>query len=386
MKEVVFLVPSLGMGGMERVLVNYANMFSRRGYDVTVLNFTFDDEAIVSGFDPDIHYYKQYAPVKNLFHSSFKQILKGNFRLLPWEKWIKFHSARFLYKKYIKKNYDIEIAFFGMTALKIIGGSSNSNAKKIGWLHSVNLEDDIRDLGSKEKAKRIYMQIQTLICVSNVSKEKIMNVFGRTKNVYVVNNPNDTYKIRKLALESVNVYKFNFTFVLVARIDEYSKGFFRLLNVCKRLNNELFEYTLWIVGEGIDYARVVAHSNELQLKNVYFFGKKANPYPYIKNADFYLCSSNFEGFSMVMMEAIILGTPILSTAVSGADEMLDNGKYGMIVENSEEGLYQGMKNILSDPALWEHYKKMALMRKDYLNEEKIMDQVEAIIEGQILDE
>lgn len=386
MKKVVFLVPSLGMGGMERVLVNYANLFRRRGYDVTVLNFTYDDEAITSGFDEGIRYVKQYAPVKNLLHASFRQILKGDFRLLPWEKWVKFHSPKYLYKKYIREQYDVEIAFFGMTALKIIGGSTNANAKKIGWLHSVNLEDDIRYLGSEKKAKTIYMQIQTLLCVSNVSKEKIKSVFGRTQNVYVVNNPNDTGKIRKLATEPVNVAKSNFTFALVARIDEYSKGFFRLFDVCKRLNDEKFDYTLWIVGDGIDYERVTARAKELQLQNVCFFGKRANPYPYIKNADFYLCSSHFEGFSMVMMEAIILGTPMLSTAVSGADEMLENGKYGMIVENSEEGLYQGMKAILSDPALQEHYRQMAQIRKDYLSEEKIMDRVEAILEGRLSDE
>ncbi len=83
---------------------------------------------------------------------------------------------------------------------------------------------------------------------------------------------------------------------------------------------------------------------------------------------------------MVMMEAIILGKPMLTTNVSGADEMLDGGKYGMIVENSEEGLYQGMKAILSDPGLYQHYCRMADERKDYLSEEKIMDQVEAILE------
>ena len=72
---------------------------------------------------------------------------------------------------------------------------------------------------------------------------------------------------------------------------------------------------------------------------------------------------------------------MISTDVPGAGEMLDDGKYGMIVDNSEDGLYNGLKKILSDKDLYFHYKKMAEVRKDYLSEEKIMDHVERIIGG-----
>ena len=61
--------------------------------------------------------------------------------------------------------------------------------------------------------------------------------------------------------------------------------------------------------------------------------------------------------------------------------MLGDSEYGLVVENSEEGLYQGMKRILEDPALYAHYCEKAEERKDYLSEDKIMDQLEAILEG-----
>ncbi|MBO4693991.1 MAG: glycosyltransferase [Clostridia bacterium] len=381
MKRIVFLIPSLGMGGMERVLVNYANLFAARGYDVTVLNFTYDDDAITSGFSQTIHYIKNYSPVKNIKNAAFAQILKGNFRLLPQKIWMKFHSAKYLYKKYIKENFDVEIAFFGMDAMKIISGSTNESAVKIGWLHYVNLEDDIKNVGSYNRAKKIYNEISEIICVSQKSKDELNRVFGREKNVFVVNNPNDTKKIRDSATADFAGKKYRFTFAVVARIDEYNKAFLRLLSVCSRLNSEGYDYNLWIVGDGKDSKLIKDKARELNLNNVIFYGKQANPYPYIYNADMYLCASKFEGFSMVMMESIILGTPILSTDVSGADEMLDGGKYGMIVENSENGIYEGMKKILDNPDMYSHYKAMADKRKDYLSEEKIMDQVENIIKG-----
>ena len=60
-------------------------------------------------------------------------------------------------------------------------------------------------------------------------------------------------------------------------------------------------------------------------------------------------SSRYEGFPTVLFEAIILRKNIIATEVSGVNEMLENGKLGLIVENSEEGIYQGMKKALTNP-------------------------------------
>ena len=381
MKKVLFLTPSLGMGGMERVLVNYANLFCRRGYDVTVLNFTYDDPAIVGQLDRAVHYEKNYIPVPHILHAPVKDILTFRARILPWGRWIKFHSAKYLYKKYVKDRYDIEIAFFGSETIKIISGSDNKKAKKIGWVHNVNVEDDIPPLGSFKKAKKVYDDIETLICVSQPSKKKIEEIFGRTERVYAVNNPNDTAAIRRRADEGGAPEKKRFTFVNVSRIDEHQKGFLRLLSACKRLKDENFGFDVWIVGDGVDADMIKAKAKEYGLDNVVFFGRQENPYKFIKAADVYLCSSYFEGFSMVMMEAVILAKPMLTTDVSGARDMLGDSEYGIIVENSEEGLYDGMRRVLSDEKVFDYYKKKADERKDYLSEKKIMDKVEEIING-----
>jgi glycosyltransferase involved in cell wall biosynthesis len=80
-----------------------------------------------------------------------------------------------------------------------------------------------------------------------------------------------------------------------------------------------------------------------------------NPYPYFKNADFYILSSRYEGFPTVIFEAITLKKKIISTEVSGANEMLNDGELGLIVENSEEGIYNGMKKALSEPEFFNKY-------------------------------
>ena len=72
--------------------------------------------------------------------------------------------------------------------------------------------------------------------------------------------------------------------------------------------------------------------------------------------DLFVCSSFEEGFSTAVTESVILGTPVITTDCSGMDEILDNGSIGMIVENSETGLENGLRTLLSDPDLLKHYK------------------------------
>ena len=86
-----------------------------------------------------------------------------------------------------------------------------------------------------------------------------------------------------------------------------------------------------------------------------------NPYPQIKKADFYILSSRYEGFPTVLFEAITLKKKIIATEVSGVSEMLENGKLGLIVENSEQGIYDGMKKALENPDI---PNEMELMKEN----------------------
>ncbi len=87
------------------------------------------------------------------------------------------------------------------------------------------------------------------------------------------------------------------------------------------------------------------------------FGFTDNPYPHFKEADFYVLSSRYEGFPTVLFEAITLKKKIIATEVSGVSEMLEYGKLGLMVENSEEGIYSGMKKALEKPEFFDEYKR-----------------------------
>ena len=94
-----------------------------------------------------------------------------------------------------------------------------------------------------------------------------------------------------------------------------------------------------------------------------FLGFQENPYKYVSKADLFVCSSRREGFSTAVSEALVLGVPVVSTDCSGARELLgEHDEYGLVTENNEEALYQGVRRVLDDPALLAYYKKMAAER------------------------
>ena len=93
-----------------------------------------------------------------------------------------------------------------------------------------------------------------------------------------------------------------------------------------------------------------------------FLGYQTNPYKYVTRSDLYICSSYSEGFSTAVTEALIVGTPVCTVDVSGMNELLGDSEYGLITDNNEEALYQGIKSLLDDPEKLAYYKKQAQVR------------------------
>lgn len=129
------------------------------------------------------------------------------------------------------------------------------------------------------------------------------------------------------------------------------KGFDRLVTACRYLAQEGFSFHLWILGEGPErktLERMIAEGN-LQGR-ISLLGQLENPYPYVKAADWLVCSSRSEGYSTVISESLILGTPVAATLCSGVREQLGDGEFGLIAENHLLGLYRALEDILTGKA------------------------------------
>lgn len=380
MKRILFILPSLGIGGLERVQVTLANALVKHGYDVTVMvleNVT----DLADELDEDVHFI--YKPPKQHIGNRIPYI---RHKLYDDGMWETRASAKQLYDYYIiEEKYDVEIAFFRGMPVKIISGSTNAKAVKLAWVHSDFSKADgfSNNFRSVFEAKKAYLSFDKVICVSKQAAKGFIQTLGDTGNVMTIYNILPVSEILQKAKEhpEFEIHKSSFHVVLVGHLIDSTKGQTRLISSVSRLRTEGYDISLALIGRGPDEEVLL---NEIKEKNAERYisvidGKK-NPYLYIKEADLLVCASYFEGYNLTVSEALILGVPVLSTDCTGPNEILDYGKYGMIVENSEEGLYNGLKLFAENPDLLKEYKEKALQRLDFFDEDRIIKQITELFE------
>ena len=149
----------------------------------------------------------------------------------------------------------------------------------------------------------------------------------------------------------------------------------------ENVNNGSFH--LYIVGKGEEEVKLKELVKKYNVsEKITFLGFQSNPYPYVKNADLFVCSSYNEGFSTAVTESIILGTPVITTLCSGMKEILgDNNEYGFVTENNEEELYQGIKYLIENPDTLSSYKNLAKLRGNAFTMEKTIKETEAFFDS-----
>ena len=237
--------------------------------------------------------------------------------------------------------------------------------RRLAWVHTdYSASYYTKDFYQTAENEISYMKrYDSVIGVSQMIVDSIRKVIGDPGNLVLRYNPLDKQDILKKAMEPVCDIKRSDRplFVTVGRLN-YQKGFDTLLEVCNLLNGEGYQYDVWIIGGGEDWNRYqVLHDLEEQIRrykldNVYLIGPRSNPHKYIRMGDWFLSSSRYEGYSYVSQEATIIGTPVLLTDCSGVDELLEESKNGIVVENSVKGLYQGMREVISQPELAAQYR------------------------------
>ena len=373
MKKILIVAPSLAVGGMEKVLINLVNSLPQENYNITIKTI-YDNFELASNLNENIKYSSFYKTCKN------KKIDYIKVRLYTFM--LKKFTPKLLYRLLIKERYDTEIAFFRGAAIKIISGSNNYEANKLAWVHNDFTKcTGIFDwFNNEEQTKNAYRKFNKIVCVSQYAKEKFTERMGIKENVIVRYNINLTDDIKNKAEEKIEE-KFNentFKVCSVGRLVE-AKGYDRLLKIHKRLMDEGLKHDLIIVGDGPDKENLMNYINDNNLnKSVYLLGSKSNPYKYIKNSDLFVCSSRWEGFSTVISEAVILEKPVITTRVSGTEELFLNNKYGLITENNEESLYEELKNIITSKKLYNYYKNKVKERSSFFEQKELVKSVEKI--------
>ncbi len=366
-KKILIRIGSLRHGGAEKVLVTFLKNLPKDKYEIDLLLNLYSGKYLSEV--PDWINVLYLNKGEMITTNRPQDIPKKAFRVV-YQKLLK-TFPKLLYKNILKnKTYDIEFAAIHGIRDEILN-SPNKNSKKIVWIHNDLRKTHFHNYTDAE-IRKFFGFDKILVISEHIEKdfENLAQTENEKNRIARIYNPLDTSEIllksqetrtenREPRTESQELIAKNQgpMFVSVGTVFP-QKGYDRLLRVHKRLLDEGFFHRIQILGDGYDFENIKNLKTELGVdETAEMLGFTDNPYPYLKNADFFVLSSRYEGFPTVLFEALTLKKNIIATDVSGVSEMLEDGKLGLIVENSEEGIYSGMKQALSQPSSFEKNQK-----------------------------
>lgn len=373
--KILFRHRSMEMGGVEKVMLSLLNNLDKEKFDMTVL-LNLNQGELRNEFPP--HVKKVFlAKGKEDFSSNTflqkVQLLQRKFKLRKFRK-----NPEKIDREILKDQYDVEIAMT-YNDFELVLQSTNKNSKKIGWFHS---EIDLPKLQPLvPKILEHFPQFDHMVYCS----EKTMQIMHRTyPNLQyppesVIINAVPVDEIRKKSEEKIPDFKNRPVFVSVGRLHT-RKGYHKLMDAHHRLLKEGFGHSVVIIGDGEELPNLLLQQKNLGVEETFIFaGNKMNPYPYIKNADFFIMPSESEAWPLVISEALILQKPIIATRVGDVDLMIEDGKTGHLIRYETSEIYEAMKKFLSDKTFVQNLKHNLFNIEEQFDNRKIFNKVEEII-------
>lgn len=365
MKKVLFFIHDLGQGGAQKVLVDLVNNMDKEKFDITVIS--------LFGGGVNEQFLKPHIKHTYVFRKAFP----GNSKIMQ------LFSPKLLHKWFIKEHYDIEVSYLEGTSARIVCGCPYEDTKLVSWIHCTltSEKDIVTSFRNLRESKKCYTKFDCTAFVSKGVQEAFLKYSCYNGKNFVLYNTVESDKIIEKACETYGgLDKESLKLISIGTLKQV-KGFDRLLRIAKRLKDENVSFRLYILGEGPMKSDLEEYISNNEIDDIVtLLGYDTNPYKYISKCDLFVCSSYSEGFSTAVTEALVLGTPVITTDVSGMKEMLgDNNEYGVVTDNDEAALYAGIKSLLDNPELLKNYKEKALERGKKFSTENTVKAVEEML-------
>ena len=364
-KKILLVSPDLEPGGAQRQFINIANGLHQRGHKAIVFLFR-NRGKLRSSLDKDIKALSPCCPpvVRNL------PLLQGAYGMISLLMTVRTERPDILYSRHWPK---IPVALIGRT-LKIKTVSGEGNNLKQTFL-------------SRRKAPLLYLRricaqlSDEVVANSQSLGREVKEVFRLDSEVRTIYNGIDTEDIRRRSEEKAEHGWFGTEIPVMVAVGflRRQKGFPDLLRALEIVNRTR-AVRLIIIGNGRS-KELRELSRKLSLEDkTDFLGAMENPFPYISKADIFVCSSLYEGLSNVILEALALGKPVISTNHKhGADEIIENRKNGILVPTGNPGeMANAIIEILEDEELRKSLGEKAEKKSEDFSRDKMISEYEKL--------
>ena len=354
MKRLFFITSTLTSGGSERVMSLLANELADRGYRVTIICL-----------NKQIVFYPINENVTIIFaeketHSSFL------FNKITW------------LRKYVDdRKPDVVIPFmeavYCVTLLSLIGvpvpviSSERIDPRKSPFIRNI--------------LRRIFLPLTTHLVVQTEKIKNFYPSFIRKKTSVIYNPVNDEvfHQIENGELKIENEGRLN-RIVSIGKLYP-QKNQEMMIRAFAKIADGFPDWQLVIFGEGPlrKSLEMMVESLEVQGR-VLLPGRTEHVLEELRKSKIFCFSSNFEGMSNAIIEAICMGLPIVTTDVSGVSELIEEGKGGYVVPCGDVDQFaQALQKVMSDNNIQELMSDYNLKKADIFKLDTIVDQWEQLI-------
>lgn len=371
MKKILFITNNwlYDYGGRRIVTTKIINDLSHKGLNITLANFEVGIKPIS----------KLRAKKNYNFHNKVHVLtyfIKTNRRLIPYlidiSKINQFDVVICSGGPHFDIMIILTIKFFNLFKKTKIVLFAHIHPLKSIRIFSFSIKDFLCNLGYYISSYFIYRLFDKIVVPSfSFKKFFVSHLLIKQEKITVINHPilnhnnNEDIFTKNSPLSFVNNEK---VLITAVRLNIFQKDFQTLFKALKELNKKI-SCRLIILGEGEDREKIIKLAKKLKIYNhINLLGFKKNPIEYMKQADVFVFSSFYEGFGIVLVEAMASKIPIVSTDCDfGPKEILENGRNGLLISVGDyESMAKAVLKLLEDNKLRERFVKNGLNKiKNY---------------------
>lgn len=364
MKNILFVCYGLGLGGIEKCLVNLVNYLpvSKFNIDILLMNPEYE---LKNDIINNVNFLDSYEFVMNTT-DTMNEIKERGGVIKNFRKFISYCCFRFdvklkkqkVWKHFrpLPKKYDVAIAYSQNDYSPYYVIDKVIADRKVLWYHNGAYEK----VGQAFEIDRYYYSLFDYIVAVSNDCANVLNrkfEFGSNK-VIVLRNICDIENILNKSDAFVpNKYKINAIHITTVGRLTKEKGADLAFNTCKLLRENDYNVVWHWVGDGNQRDKLIDLIAQHGYDDIFILeGNQDNPYPYIKNTDIYVQTSYYEAYSTTITEAKVLQKPIVTTDVGGMRDQIVDGENGLLSKIDSNDLYRKIAMIIDKRNLLQLFK------------------------------
>lgn len=361
-KQLLFVCYGLGIGGIEKCLVNLLNVLPEEEYDVDVLLMT-PQYLLKEQIRRTVRFYDEFQYV--LYDGGAMEeirkrggILRNGLKLpgyVVFRCLEKCGGKRWKLFRPLEKQYDVAVAYSQNCMAPYYVIDKVKAGRKVMWYHNGAYEKNQKEY---ELDRKYYAKFDYLVAVSQDCATMLKEKFPEA-NILVLRNICDRQSIREQAAAFVpEGFDEGVSHIVTVGRMTREKGADQALEACRQLREAGYRICWHWVGDGDQAERIRRMALQMGLDDCFRMeGNQPNPYPYLQAATLYVQPSYYEAYSTTITEAKVLEKPIVTTDVGGMRDQLTDGETGLIVPVEAAAIASGIQKLLDDSSLRETFSQ-----------------------------